>query len=65
MDRLTPEQLERAKKCRTAEELMQFIDEEDIAIPFEFLEEIVGGKKLSDEALAKLIQDLFMPDENK
>ena len=44
---------------------MQFIDEEDIAIPFEFLEEIVGGKKLSDEVLEKLIQDLFMPDENK
>ena len=40
---LTPEQQEKAKACKTKEELIQLAAEEDVEIPMEALEEVAGG----------------------
>ena len=40
---LTPEQQEKAKACKTKEELIQLAAEEDVEIPMEALENVAGG----------------------
>ena len=40
---LTPEQQEKAKACKTKEELLQLAAEEDVEIPMEALENVAGG----------------------
>ena len=40
---LTPEQQEKARACKTKEELMQLAAEEDVEIPMEALENVAGG----------------------
>ncbi len=40
---LTPEQLEKARACKTKDELMKLAAEEDIEIPMEALESVAGG----------------------
>ena len=40
---LTPEQLEKARACKTKDELMELAAEEDIEIPMEVLESVAGG----------------------
>ena len=40
---LSPEQQEKAKACKTKEELIQLAAEEDVEIPMEALENVAGG----------------------
>lgn len=40
---LTPEQQEKARECKTKEELMDLLAEEDIEIPMDALENVAGG----------------------
>ena len=40
---LTPEQQEKAKACKTKEELIQLAAEEDVEIPMEAPENVAGG----------------------
>ena len=40
---LTPEQQEKAKACKTKEELIQLAAEEDVEIPMEALANVAGG----------------------
>ena len=40
---LSPEMQERARACRTKEELLQLAADEDIEIPMEALESVAGG----------------------
>ena len=40
---LTPEQQEKAKACKTKEELIQLAAEEDVEIPMEALKNVAGG----------------------
>ena len=40
---LTPEQQEKARACKTKQELLQLAAEEDIEIPMEALESVAGG----------------------
>ncbi len=47
-DSLTDEQKEKAKACKTPEELMAFAGEEDIELPEELLETVAGGGWFSD-----------------
>ena len=42
-DSLTDEQKEKAKNCKTVDELMDFAGEEDIELPEELLENVAGG----------------------
>ena len=51
---LTPEQMEKAKACKTAEELRAVADEAGAELPDEALEAIVGGidmPELPDERI--------------
>ena len=43
-DDLTPEQMERAKKLRTAEEMLAFAKEEGFELSNEELDDISGGR---------------------
>ena len=40
---LSPEQQEKAKACKTKEELLQLAAEEDVEIPMEALKNVAGG----------------------
>ncbi len=40
---LSPEQQEKAKACKTKEELIQLAAEEDVEIPMEALKNVAGG----------------------
>ena len=40
---LTPEQQEKARACKTKDELIQLAAEEDVEIPMEALENVAGG----------------------
>ena len=40
---LTPEQQEKARECKTKEELIKLAADEDIEIPMEALESVAGG----------------------
>ena len=40
---LTNEQIEKAKACKTTEELMKFFMENHISLPDEYLENVSGG----------------------
>ena len=40
---LTPEQQEKAKACKTKDELMKLAAEEDVEIPMEALKNVAGG----------------------
>ena len=40
---LTPEQQEKAKACKTKDELIQLAAEEDVEIPMEALKNVAGG----------------------
>lgn len=43
MKDLSPEQQEKAKACKTKEELIQLAAEEDIEMPMDALENVAGG----------------------
>ena len=45
---LTEEQKEKAERCRTAEELEEFLDKENIELPDELLEKAAGGGEIID-----------------
>lgn len=47
-DLLTDEQKEKAKECKTAEELMEFAEKEGIELPDELLNSIAGGRVSDD-----------------
>ena len=46
IEELTPELMEKAKRCETREERMAFIEENDIELSDEQLESIAGGVKI-------------------
>ena len=53
-DSLTDEQKEKAKNCRTLEELVEFAGEEDIELPEELMDQVAGGIKIGrPESLTK------------
>ena len=41
---LTDEQKEKAKECKTIEELMDFAGKEGVELPDEFLDDVAGGE---------------------
>ena len=43
LEDLTPEQQEKVRECKTKEELMELLAEEDIEIPMDALENVAGG----------------------
>ena len=47
--KLTDEQKEKAKECKTLDELMEFAGKEGIALPDELLESIAGGRFSDDD----------------
>ena len=47
-DSLTDEQKEKAKACKTTEELMAFVAKEGFELPDEALEAVAGGEPLFD-----------------
>ena len=47
-DSLTDEQKEKAKKCETMDELMEFAGSEGFELPDEVLESVAGGEPLLD-----------------
>ncbi len=54
IDKLTPEQMERARACKTAEELRRFANEEGFELSDDELDGIVGGidmPELPDERI--------------
>ena len=42
-DNLTDEQKEKAKQCKTMDELMKFADEESLELPDEIVSAVAGG----------------------
>ena len=48
LEDLTPEQQEKVRECKTKEELMELLAEEDIEIPMEALENVAGGCGTAD-----------------
>ena len=52
---LTEEQKEKAKACKTSNELMSFLSEIGVALPDEFLDAVAGGGQKEDlEFISKL-----------
>ena len=45
---LTDEQKEKAKKCKTTDELMAFVAKEGFELPDEVLDTVAGGEPLFD-----------------
>ena len=43
LEDLTPEQQEKVRECKTKEEFMELLAEEDIEIPMDALENVAGG----------------------
>jgi hypothetical protein len=49
IEEMTPELIEKAKACKTTEELMKFFMENHISLPDEYLENVSGGVGNADE----------------
>ena len=53
---LPPELLEKAKQCKSTDELLALIQEEKVELPDEALEAIAGGKGHSGKSCGKSIK---------
>ena len=60
-EKLTDEQKEKAKECKTTEELMDFAGKEGIELPDELLNGVAGGYRLSQEDLSKYLKPYKSP----
>ena len=42
-ENLTEEQKEKAKACKTVDEILKFVEQENIELPEELMEQVAGG----------------------
>ena len=55
-EKLTDEQKEKAKECKTPEELMDFFGKEGLELPDELLDSVAGGSA-ADDSLRRFLRE--------
>ena len=57
IEEMTPELIEKAKACKTTEELMKFFMENHISLPDEYLENVSGGVNADEYDFSRYWRD--------